>query len=375
MSAAPVDRTRLTRAHGLQLLRAVTPMLGLPYGAERNFAGEPDDATTTALSPFVRRRLLLEEELVAAAVTAHEEVFWRSYFKGHLESRPSIWTDYLRQVEDGRERLAANAGLRTAYAEAVEGRTGLDGFDDWALALVSGGWLHNHERMWFASIWMFTLRLPWALGADFFMRHLLDGDPARNTLSWRWVAGLHTRGRAYAARADNIARYTHGRFRPHGLNEAPEPLEEAVDHPLVTPPAAAPPPSGDVALLLHLDDLAPETLDLGTARVTRVAALRAQVDAASPLVTAADDAAMADALARAEAVFGCPVVEAVEGWAEGSPVVAAWAPAGPSAVLPPQTIRRVRRGWDERVWPHATRGYFKVRSAIPGLLDAAGIGK
>ena len=47
--------------------------------------------------------------------------------------------------------------------------------------MTDTGWLHNHARMWFASIWIFTLRLPWALGADFFLRHLVDGDPASNT--------------------------------------------------------------------------------------------------------------------------------------------------------------------------------------------------
>jgi deoxyribodipyrimidine photolyase len=37
------------------------------------------------------------------------------------------------------------------------------------------GYLHNHARLWFASIWVFTLGLPWQLGADFFLRYLLDG--------------------------------------------------------------------------------------------------------------------------------------------------------------------------------------------------------
>lgn len=57
--------------------------------------------------------------------------------------------------------------------------------------------------LWFASVWIFTLRPPWELGADLFMRQLLDGDPASNTLSWRWVAGMHTRGKHYLARRDN----------------------------------------------------------------------------------------------------------------------------------------------------------------------------
>ena len=51
--------------------------------------------------------------------------------------------------------------------------------------------------MWFASIWIFTLELPWQLGAEFFMQHLYDGDAASNTLGWRWVAGVQTQGKHY----------------------------------------------------------------------------------------------------------------------------------------------------------------------------------
>ena len=61
-------------------------------------------------------------------------------------------------------------------------------------------------------IWVFELNLPWVAGADFFLRHLLDGDPASNTLSWRWTAGLHTKGKKYIATAANIEKFTNGRF-------------------------------------------------------------------------------------------------------------------------------------------------------------------
>jgi deoxyribodipyrimidine photo-lyase len=54
------------------------------------------------------------------------------------------------------EREAALANLPDGYQAAIEGRTGIDGFDDWARDLVETGWLHNHARMWFASIWIFT---------------------------------------------------------------------------------------------------------------------------------------------------------------------------------------------------------------------------
>ena len=221
--------------------------------------------------------------------------------------------------------------------------------------------------MWFASIWIFTLRLPWTLGADFFLRHLLDGDPASNTLSWRWVAGLHTKGRAYVARAENIRRYTNGRYNPTELNENPAPLEEADPPAAETLPPAARAPTGEVALLLHLDDLHSESLPLADARVTCVGALLAHADGAVERVKQFDCEAMADALDRAAAHFGCPATAADEGWAGDLPVVTAWAPVGPSVEALPPCIR-IRRPWDRAAWPRATRGYFQVKAAIPGLL-------
>ena len=373
----------LTRAAGLDRLRDVIPRTGRAYAAGRNTdAGPLAETTTTALSPFLRRRLLLEHEVVEAALAAHgaaasrfvDEVFWRAYFKGYLETHPAAWTDALGGLAVERGRLAANAGRRCAFEAAVSGRTGIEGFDDWARELIDTGWLHNHARMWFASIWIFTLGLPWVLGADFFLRHLLDGDPASNTLSWRWVAGLHTRGKAYAARAENIRRYTDGRFSPTGLNERPVPLDEA-DPPGVVPlsgPDAA--PRGAVALLVHLDDLHPESLPLGDATVVRVGGLVAHVPDASARVREADLAAMADALGRAARWFGCDAVPVAAGWHGDLPVVAAWAPVGPSAAALPAGSVRVRRRWDELTWPRATRGYFGMRTAIPSIVRDLSLG-
>jgi deoxyribodipyrimidine photo-lyase len=230
--------------------------------------------------------------------------------------------------------------------------------------------------MWFASIWIFTLRLPWELGADFFMRHLIDGDPASNTLSWRWVAGLHTRGKPYIARAQNIRRYTEDRYFPTGLDEDAAPLEEPEPAAAIALPPSDSPPEGDVALLLHLDDLHPESLPLGNARVVRVGGLLAHADGAVERVRQADRDAMADALARAEAHFGCAAGmteegTTEEGWAGTLPVVSAWAPVGPSAALLPSCMR-IRREWDSLAWPRATRGYFQVKAAIPRILESVG---
>ncbi len=376
---AGMDRSfSLTRAAGLDRLNAFTSRMGRAYAGGRSTDYGPETGTSTsALSPYLRRRLVLEREVVDAALAAHgpveadkfvQEVFWRTYFKGHLETRPTLWTDYQRLVAQGRNQLATSSGLRRVFEDAVAGRTGIEGFDDWAQELVETNWLHNHTRMWFASIWIFTLRLPWALGADFFMRHLIDGDPASNTLSWRWVAGLHTRGKPYAARAENIRRYTDGRYDPAGLDENPVALEEPDGPAAIKLPDADVAPPGDVALLLHLDDLHPESLPLGSARVVRVGGLLAHADGVTERVRQADQDAMADALRRSAAHFGCTAELANEGWAEALPVVTPWAPVGPSAAALP-SCSRIRRSWDSLAWPRATRGFFQIKTAIPHILE------
>jgi len=115
--------------------------------------------------------------------------------------------------------------------------------------------------MWFASIWIFTLELPWQLGADFFLRQLLDGDPASNTLSWRWVAGLQTVGKTSLATTQNIEFATEGRFRPRGLATHAIAVDDDVVMPIpLAAPRPEPVPVARVALLLHEDDLHAESL-------------------------------------------------------------------------------------------------------------------
>ncbi len=213
-----------TRAAALTAMQTFVPVMGSRYTNGRNFDYGPGrHKAVSVLSPYVRRRMVTEAELVRAAVQAHgpegaekfiDEVVWRGYFKGWLERRPQVWTTYQSGLEADLAALDRDRKLRRDVERAMDGQTGFDAFDAWAQELVDTGYLHNHARMWFASIWIFTLGLPWRLGADFFYRHLLDGDAASNTLGWRWAAGLHTRGKPYPADAQNIATFTAGRFTP-----------------------------------------------------------------------------------------------------------------------------------------------------------------
>ena len=185
------------------------------YAKNRNFdVGSPHE-NVSKLSPYLRRRLVSENEVLQIALGKNslsslekfiQEIFWRTYWRGWLEMRPDVYEDYLNTCNDSN----------------LPGKTGIKCFDHWTEELKETGYLHNHARMWYASIWIFTLRKSWASGANLFRDHLIDWCPASNTLGWRWVAGLQTKGKIYAAKADNIRLFTNDKFFPKGeLNESP----------------------------------------------------------------------------------------------------------------------------------------------------------
>ncbi|MEL7182219.1 MAG: FAD-binding domain-containing protein, partial [Pseudomonadota bacterium] len=328
-----------TRAAAMDRLARFVPKAGRTYAAERN-ADLPGHPFVSVLSPYIRHRTLTEAEVAQAVLAKYapstaekflQEVVWRTYFKGWLERRPGIWRDYQRGLMQARNRLATEAGLRTNWEEACGGQTGIAPFDHWAKQLVAEGYLHNHARMWFASIWMHTLRLPWELGADFFLRHLLDGDPASNTLSWRWVGGLHTRGRVYRARASNIAKFSDGRWDPETLGH--QLAREDQVHPLEGPEHPAPKAVPDDAhwqggaktgLLLTEDELSPDFLFARGLRPDG-AAILTRVSGRSPLKVAPMVHRFTESLAQdagTRLARHCPVgpvtddPDAIRAWAE-----------------------------------------------------------
>ena len=209
-----------TRTHALSRLREFTPEVSR-YSAVRNYA-RPGNVGVSRLSPYLRHRLISEEEIISAvtfngtfdvAEKYIQEVVWRTYWKGALHRTPGLWSSYEERLNH-LSRVEPSETWSSLYEAAQAGNTHLPYFNEWIRELTATGYLHNHVRMWFASIWVFTFKIPWQLGAAFMYQHLLDGDPASNTLSWRWVAGLHTKGKTYLARADNITKYSDGRWNP-----------------------------------------------------------------------------------------------------------------------------------------------------------------
>lgn len=302
----------------------------------------PGHPHVSRMSPAVRTRLVGEQELLDSLLAAHplarveklaQEIVWRAYWKSWLALHPGVWTDYRDWLRRWSSQPEAAVARR---AEAVaDGRSGVAVMDGFARELTETGYLHNHARMWFASFWVHVEGLPWQLGADFFYRHLLDADPASNTLSWRWVAGLHTRGKTYLVRRSNLERYcdpmlladSRGLERlEDGAIPARIPADRADTslRPLATLPVAPGPLPARCGLWLHEDDLSPETGPLAAVPFQAVAALAP--DGQSAACGAWRRAALGDGLQRAAGHYACPVrlldapgagsAAALAGWAK-----------------------------------------------------------
>ncbi len=198
------------------------------YSFKRNFdLGPKDKSNVSCLSPYISHRLITEYEVAKTVLSKFpfqkvekyiQEIFWRVYWKGWLELRPQVWTDFIEDLKGLKED--------DNYKKAINGETQIECFNDWVKELKENNYLHNHTRMWFASIWIFTLNLPWQKGAEFFMKHLYDGDAASNTLSWRWVAGLQTKGKHYVAQSWNISKFTNNKYKNVKLNENASPITD-----------------------------------------------------------------------------------------------------------------------------------------------------
>ncbi|MDY7097973.1 MAG: FAD-binding domain-containing protein [Pseudomonadota bacterium] len=404
-----------TRQAGLDRLAQFLPRAGRAYANNRNHDdGLPDDggarSNVSQLSPWLHAGLLSEAEVVDRVLGQHSpdaaekfiaEVFWRVYFKGYLEQRPAIWRSYCDTRDAAFARLESNSGLRKAYCEGIEGKTGIAAFDYWARELVETGYLHNHARMWLASIWIFTLKLDWELGADFFLRNLIDGDAASNTLSWRWVGGLHTKGKTYLARKDNIARYTanhpDGPLEAEGLAEDAPALEEASEHSRGTldlpSPVAPDELSKPYALILHDEAASHLPLDLPHAPAVVIGAARP--GARSPQAVNALSRAFAQDAVRtgtetAAGAFACSAAQ----WEPETSLSALLEDAGVDRIalpylptggtrdaLMPQLAPMID---DHRVtillddlnrttWPYARAGFFGVKKQIEKVLRETGI--
>ena len=404
-----------TRARALELLADFLPRAGRDYQNNRNLdRGRDGHSFVSRLSPYVRHRILSEEELISNVLTSHsrsaafkfiQEIFWRTYWKGWLEHRPAVWDRFEVEVQSEFAKLKQVPVKNKIFEQAIGGSTEIAIFNSWVNELKETGYLHNHARMWFASIWIFTLRLPWQLGADFFYNHLLDGDPASNTLGWRWVAGLQTAGKTYLATESNIRKNAAQRLKTipdseRGLERLATQTFEIEDS--LTIEEKAPSSSRFVdlspvgieendAVLVTVEDLSTQWLDRAG---NHVAIFEKTDDRHSEIKKKFRREAIEEVKYRiaensSVGIENIKIFESaceISSWMEEqglNDLHSSYIPTGEIrsslAELPTMLESSGRRyyehlnDYDRTVWPHCRKGFFQLGKSIDSLIDTLGL--
>ena len=172
----------------------------------------------TGLSPYIRHGVLSLAEVrdaVFQRIRSRDEgsklineLGWRDFWQ-------RMWRDLGDGIHDSQEELKTGHDPASYSRELPEdiraGRTGLACMDGFQSELTTHGWLHNHARMWMAAYVVHWRKVHWKAGADWFLEHLLDGDPSSNHLSWQWVASSFSH-KPYFFNKGNLERFSDGQF-------------------------------------------------------------------------------------------------------------------------------------------------------------------
>lgn len=187
-------------------IRTIDPVA---YARTRNHL----DGAITRLSPYIRHGVVSLAEVRDAVLSAAanqgeaekmvQQLAWRDYWQRlHADLGNRIWDD----LEDYKTGFQPSDYARDLPDDIARAETGVASMDHCLRQLIQTGWLHNHARLYLAAYVCHFRRVRWQAGAQFFLTHLLDGDPASNNLSWQWVASTFSH-KPYYFNLDNLRRF------------------------------------------------------------------------------------------------------------------------------------------------------------------------
>lgn len=204
-----------------RILERINQIDPLAYGKTRNYI----DGAVTYLSPYISRGVISTKTIL-------EHVLSKGYYIYHIIPfvKELCWRDYFQRVGQHRDlnsdirqpqQLVAN---REIPKEIVNANTGIEGIDTAIGTLCNTGYMHNHCRMYTASVVCNIAKSHWLHPAQWMYYHLLDGDWASNVCSWQWVAGSNS-SKKYYANQENINKYTYTSQYKTFLDKSYEALE------------------------------------------------------------------------------------------------------------------------------------------------------
>ena len=170
-----------------EILDSIDDIDPVEYARTRNQLS----GAVTKLSPYITRGIiplpLIRDRLLAKHPEQDcskliQELAWREYFQNvWWEKDDEIFGDIRFPRDDWR-----HAGIVSAIADAA---TGVEALDQGIQELYETGYMHNHLRLWVASVSCNLAYAHWHSMGKWLYYHLIDGDLASNFLSWQWVAG------------------------------------------------------------------------------------------------------------------------------------------------------------------------------------------
>ncbi|NNK76769.1 MAG: deoxyribodipyrimidine photolyase [Maribacter sp.] len=205
----------------LQRVRKIDP---IAYGSTRNYL----DGAVTYLSPYISRGVISTKDILS-------EVLIRGYQPAKIEKfiQELAWRDYWQQIWvakgdaiDSDLKNKQQPVSNNALSKAIQDdQTGIEAVDKAIKGFYQTGYIHNHMRMYIASLACNLAQSHWKLPAQWMYYHLLDADWASNALSWQWVAGANS-NKKYIANQDNINKYCHTQQRGTFLDVSYAALQE-----------------------------------------------------------------------------------------------------------------------------------------------------
>jgi len=356
----------------------------LDYTKSRNFDfGIENRKNTSCLSPYVSHGVISETEIINKVLKKHlfnktdkfiQEVLWRIYWRGWIELRPMVWNDYLIKLKDLNKKYKTNEN----YLSAIKGETNIQCFNDWVNELKETNYLHNHTRMWFASIWIFTLELPWELGAEFFLKHLYDGDSASNTLGWRWVAGIQTPGKHYVASEWNIKKFTNNRYEKIRLNESAVPIKNNKTYTISKKDFINPKIDDGKLLLVFDNNLSFEFSDFRDKKFKKILIVNSNEDrqiSLSDNIVKFKESLFQDQLDRLKKFsIDCEVIKIKDIKKINENIYALYPSVGENLDFVVsnklQNIQFLYRKIDQFSWKYCTKGFFNFKNYIPQIIES-----
>lgn len=178
------------------------------YGVTRNY----ENGSLTYLSPYISRGVISTKQVFKHIKTLNlpdqdkekliQELAWRDYWQ-------QVWLVKGSLIDQDLKSQQLRVNNREIPLSLMNANTGIKAIDKALKEFYKTGYLHNHMRMYIASLACNIGQVHWLNPAKWMYSNLLDGDWGSNALSWQWVAGTNA-NKKYFANQENINKFFAG---------------------------------------------------------------------------------------------------------------------------------------------------------------------